>query len=114
MFESVVFFLSMIIEGIASLIILTAVCISAFRAAQTYFTPKGPFEVRLALGRWLALSLEFLLAADILRTAVAPSWEELGKLAAIIVLRTVLNFFLEMEIRNSERAIPKTDVRASS
>ena len=54
--------------------------------------------IRLKLGRWLALSLEFALAADILRTAVAPSWDEIGKLAAIAVLRTALNFFLQREI----------------
>jgi uncharacterized membrane protein len=55
-------------------------------------------EIRLKLGRWLALSLEFALAADILRTAVAPTWDEIGKLAAIAVLRTALNFFLQREI----------------
>lgn len=55
-------------------------------------------EIRLKLGRWLALSLEFALAADILRTAVAPTWDEIGKLGAIAVLRTALNFFLQREI----------------
>lgn len=59
-------------------------------------------EIRLKLGRWLALSLEFALAADILRTAVAPSWDEIGKLAAIAVLRTALNFFLQREIDGAE------------
>ena len=54
--------------------------------------------VRLELGRWLALALEFELAADILRTAVAPSWNEIGQLAAIVVLRTALNYFLQQEI----------------
>jgi uncharacterized membrane protein len=44
------------------------------------------------------LALEFQVAADILRTAVAPTWNEIGRLAAIIVLRTVLNFFLRKEI----------------
>lgn len=68
-------------------------------------------EIRLKLGRWLALSLEFALAADILRTAVAPSWDEIGKLAAIAVLRTALNFFLQREIdgaraRQDDRATP--------
>jgi uncharacterized membrane protein len=48
-------------------------------------------DVRLRLGRWLALALEFLLAADILETAVAPTWEEIGQLAAIAALRTALN-----------------------
>jgi uncharacterized membrane protein len=59
---------------------------------------------RLRLGRWLSLALEFELAADILRTAIAPSWDEIGKLAAIVVLRTLLNYFLEREIRSSDAA----------
>ena len=59
-------------------------------------------EIRLKLGRWLALSLEFALAADILRTAVAPTWDEIGKLAAIAVLRTALNFFLQREIDTAQ------------
>jgi len=59
-------------------------------------------EVRLRLGRWLALALEFELAADILRTAVAPSWNDIGQLAAIAILRTALNYFLQREIEQSE------------
>lgn len=60
--------------------------------------------VRLRLARWLAVALEFALAADILRTAVAPSWDEIGKLAAIATLRTLLNFFLQREIEGEARA----------
>ena len=59
-------------------------------------------EIRLALGRWLALGLEFALAADILRTAISPTWREIGQLAAIAVLRTALNFFLEREIERED------------
>ena len=55
-------------------------------------------DLRLRLGRWLALALEFLLAADILDTAVAPTWDDIGKLAAIAAIRTVLNFFLSREL----------------
>ena len=54
--------------------------------------------MRLRLGRWLALALEFELGADILRTAVAPTWSEIGQLAAIAAVRTALNFFLQQEI----------------
>lgn len=54
--------------------------------------------IRLRLGRWLALALEFLLAADILRTAVAPTWTDIGQLGAILVLRIVINFFLQRDI----------------
>src|SRR4051794_7931066 len=55
-------------------------------------------KVRLRLGGWLAVALEFELAADVLRTAVTPTGDEIGQLAAIIVLRTLLNYFLQKEI----------------
>ena len=58
--------------------------------------------VRLTLGRFLALGLEFQLASDVLRTAIAPSFEELGKLAAVAAIRTALNFFLAREIREEQ------------
>lgn len=58
--------------------------------------------IRLQLGKALALALEFELAADILKTAVAPTLPVIGQLAAIIVLRTMLNYFLEREIRHVE------------
>ena len=63
--------------------------------------PEAKEHVRLRLGRWLALGLEFESAADILRTAVAPAWNEIGQLAAIVVPRTVLNYFLQREIDNA-------------
>lgn len=56
--------------------------------------------VRLTFARYLALGLEFQLAADILSTAVAPSWDQIGKLAAIAVIRTGLNYFLMRELRD--------------
>ena len=61
-------------------------------------------KVRLSLGRWLALGLEFALAADILRTAVAPTWGDIGQLAAIAVIRTFLNFFLERDLEVAAKA----------
>jgi uncharacterized membrane protein len=69
-------------------------------------------SVRLQLSRYLALGLEFQLAADILVTAVAPSWEEIGKLAAIATIRTALNFFLarEMKEERAEEREERTDL----
>lgn len=55
-------------------------------------------RTRLSLARWLALALELALAADILRSVVAPTWDDIGKLAAIAGLRTTLNYFLEKEL----------------
>ena len=55
--------------------------------------------IRVEFGSSVAISLELLLGADVLATAVAPSWNDIGKLAAIAVLRTALNYFLEKELR---------------
>ena len=57
--------------------------------------------LRLSLARYLIVALEFQLAADILGTAIAPGWDEIGQLAAIAAIRTVLNYFLEREIREA-------------
>ena len=59
--------------------------------------------IRLQLGRVLALGLEFTVASDILRTAVAPTRQDIVNLGAIVLLRTLLNYFLEREIRQGEQ-----------
>ncbi len=56
------------------------------------------FDLRLTLGSWLALGLEFQLGADILGTTIAPSFAALGRLGAIAVIRTFLNYFLSKEL----------------
>lgn len=91
------------VEASAGLIIGFAAVEATFKAFVLFFVrrrlPDGlKEEIRLQFGRWLSLALEFELAADILRTAIAPTWTEIGQLGAIVVLRTVLNFFLQMEI----------------
>ncbi len=58
--------------------------------------------IRLQLGRVLALGLEFTVASDILRTAVAPTRQDILNLGAIVLLRTLLNYFLEREIQQGE------------
>ena len=82
----------------------------AYLIDRSLLVPKE--EIRLSLGRALALALELELGADILKTAVAPSWDDIGLLAAIAVLRTGLNYFLERELRNAEKrqeiAVPPT------
>jgi uncharacterized membrane protein len=61
-------------------------------------------EAWLSLARWLLISLEFMLAADIVRSTIAPSWDDVGKLAAIAVIRTFLNFFLERDLEALSRS----------
>jgi uncharacterized membrane protein len=94
----------------------TVKAIAIFRHRNTPASAKN--EVRLTLGRWLAVALEFELAADILNTAVTPTWSDIEKLAAIAALRTALNYFLEREIRAesapaqraAERQLKQSDV----
>jgi uncharacterized membrane protein len=47
---------------------------------------------------WIILALEFALAADIVRTAISPTWNDIGMLAAIAAIRTALNYFLERDL----------------
>ncbi|MEU1513875.1 DUF1622 domain-containing protein [Streptomyces sp. NPDC005811] len=71
-------------------------------------SPRGEFDrVRLSLGRFLTLGLEFQLAGDILRTAVAPTFTEIGQLAAIAAIRTVLNHFLGKEIEKERKEVER-------
>ncbi|MEU7611394.1 DUF1622 domain-containing protein [Micromonospora sp. NPDC049204] len=70
------------------------------------FTP-----IRLSLGRFLTLGLEFQLAADVLRTAVSPSFDQIGQLAAIATIRTALNYFLGREIRQEQRQVAEGERR---
>ena len=49
---------------------------------------------------WIILALEFALGADIARTAIAPTWDDIGQLAAIAAIRTFLNFFLERDVES--------------
>jgi len=53
----------------------------------------------LRYARWLISGLTFQLAADIIETAIAPSWDDVGRLAAIAVIRTFLNYFLERDLK---------------
>jgi len=57
-----------------------------------------PREIWLKFATWILLGLEFALAADLLRTAVAPTWEDIAKLAVIATIRTMLNYFLAKDI----------------
>lgn len=89
-----------IIIGIAVLEAVIKILVFLFSRRKKLNDAKE--EIRLGLGMWLALSLEFSLAADILRSTIAPTWDEIGKLAAIIALRTILNFFLAKEIEQAK------------
>jgi len=67
-------------------------------------------DIRIELGHYLALGLEFLVAKDIVESIARPTWDDLGKLAAIIALRTVLTFFLAHEVKEMREALQEEDL----
>jgi uncharacterized membrane protein len=105
---------SEIASYIALLIEAGAVLVVAFGALQAILGVVGSIlrrsadeltgrEIWLKFATWILLALEFALAADIVRTAVAPTWEDISKLAVIASIRTMLNYFLAKDIAEFDR-----------
>jgi uncharacterized membrane protein len=102
-------YIALVAEAAAAIIIL----VGAAQAIWMFFRhilagcceSREMLRSRIKLGHALSLGLEFLIGADILKTAVAPSWTEIGQLAAIIGIRTVLNLFLRRELEQEMSAI---------
>lgn len=91
------------VEAIGALVISVGVVVAfmVWLMSELRVRPVAYEHVRLLLGRYLALGLEFQLAADILKTAVSPSWTDIEQLAAIAGIRTVLNYFLAREVEKA-------------
>jgi uncharacterized membrane protein len=94
------------VETIGAVLVLMGVSVAMVCLIRPLFTPRPAqfIAVRLILARYLALAIEFELGADILGTAISPNWDQIGKLAAIAIIRTGLNFFLSEELKQ-EKAI---------
>jgi uncharacterized membrane protein len=99
-----------LVEAAGALVIFIGAVIGVWKfvVALPKRDPHAFVPVRLSLGRYLALGLEFQLASDVLRTAVAPTFEELAKLAAVAAIRTALNFFLAREIAEERRLVEES------
>lgn len=87
-------------ETSGAVIIFIGVFVALYDFVRALIPPQleSYNKIRLVLARYLALALELQLGADILSTAIAPSWDQIGKLGAIAVIRTALNFFLTREM----------------
>ena len=59
--------------------------------------------IRQHLGYYLLLGLEFLIAVDVIETLMHPDWKELGVLAGLVVLRTLMSFSLHWELKETEK-----------
>ncbi len=107
--------LRLVIEAIGAAVVGYGAVAAAIRLLLTLLGIRDDSntEIRLFLGRYLALGLEFQIGADILSTAVAPTLDAVLLLGAIVVIRTVLNYFLSVELEreqarsDSEREAPR-------
>lgn len=114
--SNLVLWLRLIIEALGASVIGIGILVALYVVIHSLRSPqqRSYNEIRLTFARFLAIALEFQVAADILSTAVAPSWDQIGKLAAIATIRTALNYFLTQEIREERAAIdgvPASDER---
>lgn len=95
---------------VESLVVFIVLCGSLFAFAQLLLGviarahPVAGYirRVWLRFAAWILVSLEFALGADIIRTAIAPTWDDIGKLAAIAGIRTFLGFFLDRDMKSIE------------
>ena len=104
-------------EVVSALLIAIGVLIAVYNLIRLFITGRNKTLrerrlqyqwTRLNLSRYLAMALEFQLAADLLGTTIAPSWDQLARLGAVAVIRTFLNFFLAREIRDEESEARET------
>ncbi len=98
--------LRLLVETTGAVVIGIGVVLAIGRFVQALVAqePERFNAIRLLLARYLALALEFQLGADILSTAIAPSWAQIGQLGAIAVIRTLLNYFLTREMEAERQA----------
>jgi len=106
---TVIGFLIPAVEACGALVI----AVSAARTIILYIihcVRPGNIQVnslRIRLGQSMVMGLEFQVAADILKTALSPEWNDILQLAALVALRTLLNYLLEYELRLLDQKTPK-------
>lgn len=102
LFQEVAQTIGLLAEAGAVLIVAWGACEALIKTLRLIITRGGAMsgrrEIWLGFAAWIMLALEFALAADIIRTAIAPTWQDIGMLGAIAVIRTGLNWFLARDI----------------
>ncbi len=89
-----------LVEACGALVVVLGVAQAIVRYFRSFLTqdPLHMAGLRLQLGQSMVMGLEFQVAADILKTALSPSWNDIALLTALIGVRTVLNYMLEREL----------------
>lgn len=105
---SSVHWLRLVVEAMGALVILVGLLATLRHLVPITVAahPDAFAHARITFAKYLTLALELQLAADVLSTSVSPSWDQIGKLAAIAVIRTALNDFLRQEMQEAAGAHP--------
>ena len=103
-FHSIINGVSFGLNIIGSLIVIFGIIVSLIEfLKKEIFVRAEAFKlneaIRLKLGSYLVLGLEFFIAGDIVKTIITPTWESLGILGAIVVIRTILSYFLTKDLK---------------
>jgi uncharacterized membrane protein len=105
-FSAIASYIALLIEAGAVLVVafgavqaLTGVVVAILRKSADEMQGR---QIWIRFATWILLALEFALAADLVRTAVAPTWDDIAKLAVIATIRTMLNYFLAKDIAEFE------------
>ena len=107
-------YIALVLEALALLVIAIGAfeaVIGIFRAMVRHTSNAEKRAVWLEFARWLVAGLTFQLAADIVHTTVAPSWDDIGRVAAIAAIRTFLTFFLDRDIELESRRRGESDAQ---
>jgi uncharacterized membrane protein len=104
LFKEVASYVALAVEAAAVLIIAYGAMEALIRLPRPIFQGEQRAagerkHIWLRFAVWLLLGLEFELAADIIRSVITPTWADIGKLGAIAVIRTFLNYFLEKDLK---------------
>ena len=95
-----------VIDALALLVILVRTIEVSVRVVGASVKPLGDQVARQAwmrYARWLVAGLTFQLAADIIETSISTNWQTIGRVGAIAVIRTFLNYFLERDVEQQRR-----------
>ena len=100
-FRIAVGYLILLVEACGALVVVLGVIRAIAKYLRTLFRPESVrlASLRVRLGQSMVVGLEFQVAADILKTGLSPTWNDVSLLAALIGLRTVLNNILERELK---------------
>lgn len=111
MIESIIGVITLLFGIAGAIIIVVGAIIAVFHLFQLIGkdTHKERFialdSIRLEMGKYIVLGIEFFIGRDVIQSILVPSWNEIGMLFALIVMRTILSYFLTKEIQQGSERI---------